>query len=483
MKFHPASEIISKPINDLEQLISHKTSIFLSHATPQDNDVVRWLAAKLELAGYQVWHDLERLKGGDVFWDKIERAIREESFRMVAVVSNIAIQKPNVQNEWEAGLIVEKGAPGFVIPITVGGFDFDKLPIRLVRKNAIDFGGGWHEGLLKLLDTLADARAPKSAPDPARARHWLPEMPVTAVLKTTPERLESTWLRIASLPPALETAKFLGTERRVKETPENRGVPWFEHEDRIVGFAKSSELVSIMARSAMLRADKSVDLESFLAGDTKFDGDRIRIGEARKRAGHLLRQAWELALETRGFPFYVQANERKVHYVSPELTGGLKGKVPFTDFDGRVRKRGLNGQSPKNEANWHFGVSANPSFDGWRRLELRPAVIFTDFDGKPLNAASQQRLRMGFCRNWFNDRWRGFLRGFLALLAGNDAEIRIPVGSGRFAVFESLPICFDAPAGLSDGPPELEDTVAVALDEAAERVEDEREDPPTEEEL
>lgn len=32
-----------------------KTAIFISHATPQDNDVVRWLGARLEVAGYEVW--------------------------------------------------------------------------------------------------------------------------------------------------------------------------------------------------------------------------------------------------------------------------------------------------------------------------------------------------------------------------------------------------------------------------------------------
>lgn len=439
--------------------------------------MVRWLGAKLELAGYEVWFDLERLKGGDVFWAKIEQAIREESFRMVAVVSDSAVQKPNVQNEWEAGLVVEKTVPGFVIPITIGGFNFDNLPIRFVRKNAIDFTPGWHQGLLRLLDTLEDAKSPRSvAVDPARARHWLPEMPNDAVLRTdASERLESTWLRIVSLPPALETAKILGSERRIKETAENRSVPWFEHEDRIVGFAKASDLVSIMSNSAMLRAEKTADLEGFLAGDIRFDGKRITSGEAKKRTNHLLRQAWELTLEAKGFPFYVQSNERKLHYVSATLTGGLKNKVAFTDFDGRVRKRGLNGRSPKNEANWHFGISANPSFEDPRRMELRPGVVFTDFDGKPLDAASQQRLRMGFCRNWFNDRWRGFLRGFLALLADGRSEIPIPVGSGRFMTLEALPICFEAPVGLSDGPPEIEDSLAVVMDEAADRVEDDGE--------
>jgi hypothetical protein len=475
---HPVGLDNGCRIRSTGETVIAKTAIFISHATPQDNDVVRWLGARLEVAGYEVWFDLERLKGGDIFWDKIERAIREESFRMLAIVSDIAIQKPNVQNEWEAGLVVEKSVPGFVIPITIGGFNFDNLPIRFVRKNAIDFTPGWHQGLLKLLDTLEDAKAPRSQVDPGNARHWLPEMADGAVLRSpTPERLESTWLRIVSLPPALETAKILGKERGIKVTPENGAVPWFEHEDRIVGFAKASDLVSLMSKSAMLRVDKSADLETFLAGDVRFDGERVKSGEAKKRASRLLREAWELALDAKGFPSYVQANQRKVHYVSPELTGGLKGKVPFTDFDGKVRKRGLNGQSPKNEANWHFGVSVNPSFDEPRRIELRPAVVFTDYEGKPLDAAAQQRLRMGFCRNWFNDRWRGFIRGFLALLAQGGDNIKIPVGSDRFMFLEASSLSFDSPTGLSDGPPEVDDSLAVVLDEAAERVdEDDREE-------
>lgn len=471
---HPALRDNGRVTSAQREVAIAKTSIFISHATPQDNDVVRWLGARLELAGYEVWFDLERLKGGDVFWEKIEKAIREESFRMLAIVSDVAIQKPNVQNEWEAGLIVEKGTPGFVIPVTIGGFKFDNLPIRFVRKNVIDFTPGWHQGLLKLLDTLEDVKAPTAPINPSRARHWLPEMAQDAVLRTgVPERLESTWLRILSLPPALETAKILGKERRIKETSENRVVPWFEHEDRVVGFAKASELVSIMSKSTMLRVEKAADLEAFLAGDIRFDGERIKSVEAKKRAAHLLRQSWELALEARGLPFYVQANDRKIHYVSPALTGGLKAKVSFTDFDGRVRKRGLNGQSPKNEANWHFGVSVNPSFDEPRRLELRPTIVFTDYEGKPLDVAAQQRLRMGFCRNWFNDRWRGFFRGFLALLAQGGSEITIPVGSERYMVLEAASLCFDSPCGLSDAPPEIDDYFAVEMDEAAERVEDE----------
>ena len=66
--------------------MSIKQTIFISHANPEDNEFTRWLGAELTLAGYAVWYDLDRLRGGDVFWDKVENVIREEAIRFIAVI-------------------------------------------------------------------------------------------------------------------------------------------------------------------------------------------------------------------------------------------------------------------------------------------------------------------------------------------------------------------------------------------------------------
>ena len=119
-----------------------RESIFISHATPEDSGFVRWLGARLELAGYSVWHDLGRLKGGDQFWDKIEGAIRNDSFRFLAVVSTVAVDKQGVKDEWALAQTVEKSLPGFVIPLRLDKYDFSLLPIGIHRKNVIDFANG-----------------------------------------------------------------------------------------------------------------------------------------------------------------------------------------------------------------------------------------------------------------------------------------------------------------------------------------------------
>lgn len=436
-----------------------RTSIFISHATPQDNEFVRWLGARLELAGYSVWHDLARLKGGDYFWPKIENAIRNESFRFLAVVSKVAVSKQGVQDEWSLARTIEGSLPGFLIPLRLDDFSHSQLPIGIHGKNVIDFAGGWHIGLSVLLDTLSDANTPKvSAPDPRSVRHWLAEMKESAILRTeSKESLDSTWLSVVSLPP-IETARILGSGREIKVTDINRAIPWFEHEDRIVGFAKAADLVSNMSKSAMLKASTGVDSAMFIQSGATIGEKHVDPREARKRVANLVRQAWELAMEVKGLGVFEQAGGRKVFYVTPELTKGRGEKVAFVDVDGRKRRKGLNGRSEKKKANWCYAVGMVPQFDEPWRIELRSTIVFTDDDGKPLDVpAKAHRLRMSFCRSWWNDRWRGFLRAFLALVADGKAEIKLPVGSGREVVVSATPIIFSSPVGLSDLAPSIDD--------------------------
>ena len=432
----------------------------------------------MELAGYSVWHDIGRLKGGDYFWDKIEEAIRTESFRFLAVVSRIAVGKPGVKDEWALAQTIEKSMPGFIIPLRLDDYDFSLLPIGIHRKNVIDFANGWHNGLTALLDTLAQANTPKARiSNPESVRHWLTETREGAIRRTeSKELLDSTWLRVISLPP-IETALILGSQREIKVTELNRRIPWFEHEDRIVGFAKATDLVSHMAKSVMLKAASGIDAAAFIQSGATLGGRAISAWEARKRVANLVRQAWELAMEGKGFGIHVQSGGRKVFYVTPELTKGCGEKVVFFDVDGRKRRKALNGRSERRKANWCYAVGIVPQFDEPWRIELRSTIVFTDDDGKPLDAAAKaHRLRMSFCRSWWNDRWRGFLRAFLFLTADGEDSIRLPVGSGREIIVSAAPIMFSSPVGLSDLAPSIDDDSTDEPDDDLSDIEDFDED-------
>lgn len=427
-----------------------RSSIFLSHATPEDNEFTRWLAAKLIVAGYNVWYDLEHLKGGDYFWNKIESAIRNDCIRMIAIVSEVSCKKGNVQNEWDLGLTVEKQLPGFVIPIRIDGFDFSQLPITLHRKNVIDFNRGWHHGLAQLLDTFQNANLPVVVNcDPMTAWAWLSALSQESIdWVDHPEVLESNWLSINSLPPAMETTIILGSERRIPETKVNRVLPWFEHGDQIVGFASRAELIELLKESVMLRPSTAVDTETFLTGGVTWGTNRVEAFEARNRIATLVRQAWDLKMERLGLKPFQLSNHQLIWYVPSGLT--LKDKVEFSEANGKRRRKQLTGFSLKYKVNWHFGVSMRSVLDGTRRIELRSHIIFTNVGGEPINTSRMHQLRRSFCKSWWNDRWRGFLRAFLALAAQGCDVIELPVGSGRSIQVGAFPITFQSPKGLSD---------------------------------
>jgi TIR domain len=67
--------------------MSERDVIFISHATPNDNEFVRWLGTRLTGYGYKVWADIFDLAGGTPFWISIEDAIRKRALKVIFVVS------------------------------------------------------------------------------------------------------------------------------------------------------------------------------------------------------------------------------------------------------------------------------------------------------------------------------------------------------------------------------------------------------------
>ncbi len=97
-----------------------RDTIFICHATPDDNDFVRWLGARLTGHGYKVWADMFGLKGGTPFWNTIEDALREHACKVIFVASKASVdpKRQGVRNELSVADAVRKalGDPAFIIP-------------------------------------------------------------------------------------------------------------------------------------------------------------------------------------------------------------------------------------------------------------------------------------------------------------------------------------------------------------------------------
>src|ERR1700755_621096 len=115
------------------QLSGGREAIFISHAAPEDNHFALWLSSKLALAGYRVWVDRNRLRGGHDFWDEIERVLRNEAVKQIVIFTE-HVRKPGVKKELALGEIIRarRQDPNFIIGIRNDSTPFEDAPPELI---------------------------------------------------------------------------------------------------------------------------------------------------------------------------------------------------------------------------------------------------------------------------------------------------------------------------------------------------------------
>src|SRR4051794_34608644 len=96
-----------------------RNAIFISHATPEDNNFVRWLGAKLTAMGYEVWADVMRFHGGIDWARELESALRHRARKVLVVCTPVGLEKQGVRNEIEIAtdLARKLADNAFIIPL------------------------------------------------------------------------------------------------------------------------------------------------------------------------------------------------------------------------------------------------------------------------------------------------------------------------------------------------------------------------------
>jgi hypothetical protein len=81
---------------------AERTLVFISHATPQDNEFVLWLGTRLTALGYEVWADILKLREGQDWTELLEAALKDQSAKMLLVATPDGLAKKGVQRENQA---------------------------------------------------------------------------------------------------------------------------------------------------------------------------------------------------------------------------------------------------------------------------------------------------------------------------------------------------------------------------------------------
>lgn len=422
-----------------------RETIFISHATPADNEFVRWLGTRLTAHGYRVWADIFELRGGTPFWQEIERIIRDEAFQVIAVLSRVSVapERSGVQNEIALADTVKKKLrrPEFLVPIRLDDVPHSDFPIQVHRLNAIDFSTGWGAGLERVLEDLQKSNAPRATSNVSQAfDRWRATMATSAtIVDVGKETYLSNILPIHSLPERIGFHEGSRSLAMTSAALRAAGIPHAVHGARVVMFTDSDEFAEHLPSGERLSPSIRPKLRELLAGDAR--GALLpRRRDAKTLVTGILTRELERALRGRGLR-QLETTGGIVSYFPKGLIEG--DRVDYVNQAGRKTYKKVVGHSEKLDVDWHLGMKAAVKLGDENFVRFKPYIVFSKA-GQPLSDLDRMAsIRRQFCKSWWNPHWRQLYEAFFTFWSRGADEVAIYLGRNATFTLAGEPVRFE----------------------------------------
>jgi hypothetical protein len=420
-----------------------RDTVFISHATPHDNDFVRWLGTRLTGHGYTVWADLFELKGGYPFWSTIEEALRHHASKMIFVVPKASVDpgRTGTLNELSVADALKKQLKddSFIIPVKIDATAFSEFPIQIHRLNAIDFSAGWGAKLAELLDTLECAGVPQTDGDQSvEFERWRATMARTStIVEASSEKVLTNLLPITGMPTSITFYDYDGDNTKIAAAMKDTGIPHAMFNRHIISLAAMSEIQSRLPPSFTLAVRAHVGFDAFLEGSIADPPAPIRDA-ARKTATSLLRQHVEAHLLRRGLKEFATSTSSAFYFPSGLVPND---KVPYVAASGRRTNKNVVGRSERIKVHWHLAIKINVVLGPPPIVRLKPYICFSEDGTTALDDPKRtSAVRNRFCRNWWNPHWRQLVEAFCTFLAEGKDKIEIDLGGPEAFALGARPV-------------------------------------------
>lgn len=426
----------------MESSTQDRQLVFISHANPEDNEIAKWFASRLAAAGFDVWSDVTRLIGGELFWDSIEDVIRERAGAFIVLLSKRGHDKPGVLDEVNVAVTVERqrSLSNFIIPVRVDELHFGDIRANLARRNIIDGQENLADAFRRVVRCLNRSevqRRKSSTPD--SLREWWNGCSVESGTFGNPTQWNSlieNRIDILEWPKRIHWYAGVGPPYQYKTEGEHVSLAAVSGRKESVTFASSSELEEVLvgADAAQLLAQANTREVLDTSDGTVFGRNSTDVA---RMVSYLVRQGWERVCRSSGLTDCAVSGNRRCWFAPVGLID--KNEVKYVDSFGKTRRRTLVGRSEKRDVYWHFAVEAVISIRD-ESIRLRSHVVFTEDGVRPIAShARQHALRRSFCRSWWNDRWRDLLLAMLAHISKGEERILLPVSPRRFVIATARP--------------------------------------------
>lgn len=431
--------IIQPPIPNARNVV------FISKATPGDDEFALWLAPRLEAEGYTVFADILSLDGGTRWRKEVTSTLQNRSIKMLLCCRDATLASEGVGEEIgiAADLVKELNDPKFIIPLRLEPF---KKLFGIGELQYVDFVRGWAEGLSKLLDTLKRQDVPRDTSGVQINPNWEAFRLRGAIpLKDEPERLTSNWLRISQLPDVIRYFEPTGAIDRdaLGNAALASPFPVSLIGKGLVSFATVEEMEIAFADVGKLAVILEIDPIAFQ--DQGIQALSIRGKDASNVFHSMLRQAWETYCKGRGLLSYRYSGSMGFHATKDHAKVGQR-----LQWGHQGDRRSSMLRNLARGHIWQFGVTALPASWPLPHYKLKSRVLFSpplgEEAGEPIDdARKQHRLRRSVCKGWRNKQWHGRMMAFVELLSGDLSYIDLPLSPSQFVRLDASPLLFTSP--------------------------------------
>lgn len=427
----------------------NRTHLFISYAI-EDVVLAKWLARKLAAAGYAVWFDQMKLLGGEPWPQTIDDAIKERTFRMLALMSANSISKPNPTKERTAALRIgrQTNTPDFLITLKV---DDAELDWQTTDISYLSFNRGWADGWRSLLKKLTSISAPKALSGAvALAAASFPRG--DDLVAQTPEQLYANVIRVKQFPAKLQVfrlANDLDSEQRSKL---KSAWPYYRIND--------DALIALFPPPKEFASQVKATPEQCLWTDNEY----FRDVRARDIAANLITKVLGRRLVKAGC--HEHPKQAGIYFLPANFTEdgklwfpGYRGKRTWLLIRGRVTFRKAGGVSELNFHHFAFRLRLARGLDRSFYVQLTPSLFFFDQSGRPILDKSVGSRRKRVTKMWWNHKW------FSRLLAAEHLLTGLPPEDETDMVLEPGLLALTSPCTLNEQALEQDETEAEEIAE------------------
>jgi hypothetical protein len=421
-----------------------RSILFISKATPGDDEFALWLAPRLEAAGYEVFADILTLEPGTRWRKEITGTLQNRGIKMLLCCRDASLASDGVQEEIgiATDLVKELNDPKFIIPLRLAPF---KKVFGIGELQYVDFVRGWAEGLAKLLDALKRQKVRSDSTKVSINPNWEIYRRRSAIpLVNEPERLTSNWLRVAECPDVIRYFEPTGAIERdaMEEACRAARFPAYPRDHGFFAFGNIDEINDFFVAVGKFRRKHEFSLLDFIQqGAAECD---LKGKDASNIVNAMYRSAWNQFCRDRGLLEYKYSKDSGFHVTDGLVKIGQK--IPWGK-QGDRRSSMLRNEA-KNHV-WQFGVTGIPALWPFQHFKLKSRVLFAPPNtaaGEPYDDSKKQhRLRRTICKGWRNKQWHGRTMAYVELLVEDSAFVSLPLSPSISLLLDPAPMLFTSP--------------------------------------